>query len=150
MRDIRPDLAERIEHIREEKQELTSRLRVLEAEESNLKSTLEFENRRYHVDQPALLPAQPTDATSRPSATPSLRSFIMNTLKHGIALSLGELLLVAEKQHVQVLPGKSLARSMNATLLGLQSAGVAERGPEKKWHLLKLETPQAEASGVFQ
>jgi len=140
MRDIRPDLIERLSGFREERLKLTARLREIDSEEAPLKVLLEAENRRFptevDVTVDSLTLEEPSDIAARHfAATSDLRRIVLEVMSDRNPRSRSEITKVVEERGVQTAgaPG----RSVQGTLLSLKHQGVVRALDEGIWQLIK-------------
>ncbi len=109
------------------------------SEIGHLAGLVEIERLRIKADE-----NEEAEAISGP---PDIRNFLLNALPtQDPGAALGTLVAQAEKARVPIEAGKSIARSINANLLSLQTLKAVRRSEGGGWVRLK-ETPQ---SGVFE
>lgn len=137
-RDIRKDLAERIEAARARKEKALADAEAAAAEEEHAKALFALENRRIHGSAPRIRLRRPSKKPGSPVA-----EFLEQALSNGHPRSLDELNTMAWNWGVEIEDGKSLKRSLNAALLGWKRYGRAEKDEDGKWRILKQDAPPA-------
>jgi hypothetical protein len=138
MRDIRQDLAERINAIRTEQSRLATELKELEAEEEALKALLQAENRRFPKRGATLFAAaiqDPAVAEAMESAS-RLGQVVLEALSDGKEWSLNRLKPFAEQRGIHPdSPKASLGRMIHGSLMSLKQQGLAEISSFGNWKL---------------
>lgn len=127
MRDIRSDLRERLEATVKQRNELSGRVRALEAQEQRLRALLNDEE-FSHVHQ---LPLDSCPPSSETTGGSRLREFVLGSLRDGHDWSLQDL-----KEHAHGLGLTTVGasgRSLNITLVNLLREGLVIRLRNGRW-----------------
>jgi hypothetical protein len=127
MRDIRSDLRERLEATVMQCNELSGRVRALEAQEQRLRALLNDEE-FSHVHQ---LPLGSCPPSSEATGGGRLREFVLGSLQDGHDWSLQDL-----KEHAHGLGLTTVGasgRSLNITLVNLLREGLVMRLRNGRW-----------------
>jgi hypothetical protein len=136
MRDIRDDLAERLQVLARERRRLLADLKALDVQEASVKALLEGEDRRFGGDG---LPLGDDDAKSAAgSPTSVFRRFALDCLNSGKDWSLSQMSKEAiERGLITASEGRSMGRSLHAALLGLKQQGLVEIPEPGHWRLVR-------------
>jgi len=140
MRDIRDDLAERLQRIEQERTRLTAALRALEIQEAAVKALLAAEDRRLGGDALPLgdETAIPETATSPTSV---FRRFALACLSNGQEWSLSQIRKAAVERGIATFSAdKSIGRSLHAALLGLKQQGLVVAPVPGHWRLVRHQS----------
>jgi hypothetical protein len=125
MRDLRPDLKERLDNLSEEAARLEKRLAELKALKASLAALLAEEDAR--LGQPSLF-AQDAGLSS------AFYSFLLNAMANGDAWSVKDLKPIAEQGRVFA-GDSSIGRQLHAALIGLRNRGLVEHVGSGTWRL---------------
>lgn len=145
MRDIRPDLQERLENIETERIQLKKQLLSLDRREERIRDLLVDETTRLSDERPFSQESEEED-----SASP-VKKFILDTLADRRPWNLDDLKSLAEEIDLfSGNPSVSPGRSLNFALVGLQRQGYVDRLATGQaagaWILALPDTSQSEAS----
>ena len=125
MRDIRSDLRERLEATVQQRHELNTRVRALEAQEQRLRALLKDEEFTHvHQCTPACCPPSSTGGAG-------LREFVLGSLQDGHDWSLQDL-----KEHahgIGLITLGASGRALNITLVNLLREGLVMRVGNGRW-----------------
>lgn len=127
MRDIRWDLRERLEATVKQRNELSGRVRALEAQEQRLRALLNDEE-FSHVDQ---LPLASCPPSGKATGGARLREFVLGSMQDGHEWSLQDL-----KKHAHGIGLTAVGasgRSLNITLVNLLREGLVTRLRNGRW-----------------
>jgi hypothetical protein len=138
MRDIRPDLRQRLRCIARERDKMHQRVRELEARQRIIETLLADEEAKSKDEQQ--LPLFDGLAQHRPSRAGALREFVIETLSDGREASLSDLMRLAFERGI--LEPRASARTLNMTLINLYRRGCAERLPNGLWRRAKQTDTQ--------
>ncbi len=148
MRDIRPDLKERLEALAAEREELKFELALLDQKEIRIKALLSEEEARWEKVQPALFhnghAPQPETDGDRVGHTPLAR-FLVRALSDDKPHDLKELVLLAIQESFDF-GVKNSGRSIHFALVGLQQSGYVRRLPSGAWQWIGGEKQTAQRS----
>jgi hypothetical protein len=142
MRDIRQDLAERLNDIRAERSRLAAEAEELEDQEEAIKALVQVENRRFHSRQVTLFAASipdPAVAEAMESASP-LAQALLEALSDGKEWSLDRLKPFAEQRGIQPDTRSSLGRMIHGALMSLKLQGLVEISSPGSWKLVARRT----------
>ena len=131
LRDIRRDLAARLDDVTEERKVVAERLRFLEAREQSIRAMLDSENQMYleaDTDQETL----PIPGTIFPG---TIRDFVLLALRGGGPLHLAEIKRLAGEHRLSVDEGASLGRILHGALIGLKKDGMVGIVSPSVWQL---------------
>jgi len=135
MRDIRPDLEERLAALGARRQAAERQLAEIDQQEAALRALLTEEIARWERVQPSLSFAERrTDGVLRESnkgSTP-LAQFLVTVLGDHKAHPLGELVDLAAKAQLDF-GAKNPGRSIHFALTGMAKNGWVKRTPEGTW-----------------
>jgi hypothetical protein len=127
MRDIRPDLKERLEGLEAESEEHKFAIIRIDQQKIGIKALLAAEDARWKSVQPALFQnghALPEDEGHQ-GQTP-LAQFLQQALRDRRPQELKELVLRAIQEQINF-EGKNPGRTLHFALVGLQQHGYVER-----------------------
>lgn len=147
MRDIREELQERLSEARAKRQKYIALAKDAEVEEASIRRMLEIEDRRFSsAEQQAEAPWEPHFRPVRKRLSDSpLVGFLTSTLDDGKPHSLSELAVTAATRGFRVEEGKSMKRTLNATLLSLMHKKRVKHDDDGKWvWIMKREASPAE------
>jgi hypothetical protein len=146
MRDIRPDLRQRLRCIARERGKMHQRLRELEASQRNIEALLAHEEAKSKDGQQlTLFNNLPEHRVERARA---LRELIVQTLSDGRETSLSDLMRLAHERGI--LDPHASARILNMTLINLYRCGCAERLPTGLWRAIRRPDAQSLVSNYTQ
>ena len=131
LRDIRRDLADRLNDVTEDRKVVAERLRFLEAREQSIRAMLDSENQMFSgadTDQETL----PIPGTIFPG---TIRDFVLLALKGGKPLHLDEIKRFAGEHRLSVDEGASLGRILHGALIGLKKDGMVDIVGPSVWQL---------------
>jgi hypothetical protein len=135
VRDIRPDLNERLKALAERREELKFEIAQINLKEHSMKSLLAEEEARWEKVQPALFQnghaRQPETEDDRVGRTPLAR-FLVSALSDRKPHVLKELVLLAIQESFDF-GAKNSGRSIHFALVGLQQSGYVQRLPSGAW-----------------
>ena len=139
MRDIRPDIKERLDAVEKMRERLLLRLVELDAQETTLREFLTAENARWHSREPTLFgPPRHIEGKVPKEAASPVTHFLTQTMGDGAAWSLERLKDHASNQGV-LFGDESPGRSLHGGLLGLKKRGIVEMLDKGVWRLLIKE-----------
>lgn len=130
MRDIRPDIAERLQTVAKERERIEEHLKDLQTEERALEHFLSLENSRWHKQQPPLFSGEET-------ASPTT-AFLLDILSDQKDWSLGDLKRAASSRGVLAGKGSaSTGRVLHGALISLKRRGSVDMVKSGVWRLAK-------------
>ena len=145
MRDIRPDLRDRLRQISQEQEDHALALKELDERERVLKALLADEIHRWQSHEPSLFQTgenQESRAAGQKGEL-TLSKFLIDALGNGRSWSLND--LKAEIAKTDLLAGSSSpGRALNFALVGLARHGYVERLKTGEWIWKKQDAPSAE------
>ena len=151
MRDIRPDLRERLEGVTAERRLLREKMAELERREMSVKALLQEEEERWGTVQPAFNAngfAQPSATVKpRPKWVPQtpISALLLKVLLDGRPHSLNEMVEAAQQAGIDF-GKKNPGRSLHFALAGLSYNKRVERikegNHEGEWRLVEGATDQ--------
>jgi hypothetical protein len=133
LRDIRPDLRQRMRRIAGEREKMHKRLRELEISQCNLETLLAEEEKKFH-DGPQLSLFDDVPCRRQLRAA-KLRTFVLDALSDGRETSLSNLIALARKRGI--LEPQASARALNMILINLHRGGSTERLANGIWRIVK-------------
>lgn len=139
MKDIRPELHERLTDAKAKEEKHLALADEAKAEVAGIQQMLEIENRRFgHAKKRPEAPWEGVFSTPRKRLGDSpLTVFLGSVLIDGKPHSLDELAVMATTKGFRAGEGKSLKRVLNATLLSLMHKERAAQTPEGNWVIAK-------------
>jgi hypothetical protein len=144
MRDIRPDLRQRLSRIARERDKMHQRLRELETRQRNLETLLADEESKFNDEQQ--LPLFDDTPNRRTTRAGVLREFVAESLSDGRQASLSDLMRLACGRGI--LEPHASARALNMTLINLYRRGLIERLPSGLWCRAKAPESQKPSHGT--
>jgi hypothetical protein len=132
MKDIRPDLRERLERLHQERAIVEMQLEELTAREASLQLLLQEEDERMSVPAEQMhLAEQRNSRSSSP-----LAQFLLKAFSRQPECTLRELKDAALKQGIRF-GDKNAGRAIHFALVGMARHGLVQRQRDGKWRVLE-------------
>ncbi len=134
MRDIRKDLSERLDELKEEREQLQRRLQVISEQENSVRQLLAEEGKRWG-DSKNLSPITQTFI----SRGTQLQKFLLVLLSDGVDWPLES---ISEQARLQgLVPSNGpVGRTLHGGLIGLKKLGLVDMPETSVWRIAKRET----------
>lgn len=145
MRDIRPELRERLKDIEEDRESMKAQLKLLEERERKVCALIEDEDQRWSDMGPSFLSSGQQDEEGLPKGSVGLGDIILGALSDGRAWAMDEFKTVAIVKGWPV-NRNAAGRSLNMALQGLQARGMVEKFDTGEWRLVENDVPPSEES----
>ena len=136
MRDIRPDLRERLAEIAARKRSLTEQLEALTANEKAVQALLRSEEDRWTASQPSLFGNGGRPASSRRRQPTRLADFLRGTMADGAVWRLDQIKEAAKSQHIDF-GKKDPGRVLHFALVALKNSKQADMVGKGQWRLIR-------------
>lgn len=148
MRDIRDDLRQRVQLLKDERDELqkqlTEKLAELDAYEAQLSALLAFEEKRAmgaaRQGQLDLTPAQEEAQEDEETTDQDFEAAILTIMGNYQEWSHSEIKAQMEKEEWTMEEG-SIGRAIQGQLLSMKQRGLIEYAGDRKWRRLKVVVP---------
>ena len=148
MRDIRPDLKERLEAVETENGRLRQRLDELKNEDAMLRTMLAAENHRWHGDQRSLFTGDRISVSRLGESGSPIAQFLLDTLSDGADWPLDRLKEHSPDKGIFATDETSLGRALHGALIGLKRRGLVEMVGRGVWRIQKVDAPSEDRASL--